>query len=285
MYNTMSINPAYVGSKDYTSFVALARTQWVGVSGAPETQTFSFQTPIGNGLGLGVNILNDVLGPSKEIYFDANFSYTVKISEEGKLAFGLRAGGRMLNLDWSKGKFQQSDVLYNENVNNQFSPILGAGLYYFQDNWYAGVSVPNFLETDDYNNIVESSSTDVERGRDFFIIGYSFDITFIAGYVFDLSENLKFKPATIAKVIPGAPLSIDISGNFLFSEKFSIGLAYRWDDSVSGLIGLQVTESLNIGYAYDLTTSNYQNYNSGTHEVMLRYDIFKNLKLKSPRFF
>jgi type IX secretion system PorP/SprF family membrane protein len=263
MYNTISINPAYVGSKDYTSFVALARTQWVGVPGAPETQTFSFQTPIGNGLGLGVNILNDVLGPSKETYFDANFSYTIKTSEKGKLAFGLRAGGSMLNLNWSKVDFQQSNISSNENINNQFSPTLGAGLYYFEDKWYAGVSVPNFLRTDHYNDLIGSVAAE------------KLHYFFIAGYLFDLSENITFKPATIAKVVAGAPISLDISGNFLFSEKFSVGLAYRWSDSISALVGIQVSENLNIGYAYDLTTSNYRNYNSGTHEVMLRYDLFK----------
>ncbi|MFY0604947.1 MAG: type IX secretion system membrane protein PorP/SprF [Flavobacteriaceae bacterium] len=274
MYNTMMINPGYAGAKDYASFVALARTQWVGISGAPETQTFSYQTPIGySGLGLGFNILNDVLGPSEEIYVDANIAYTIKTSENGNLAFGLRLGGRMLNIDWSKGRFQQADVTFNQNVNNRFLPTLGAGLYYHKENWYAGVSVPNFLRTEHYDDLIESVA--IERLHYFFI----------AGYVFDLDASIKFKPAAIAKVVSGAPISIDISANFLFRETFTAGLAYRWDDSISALVGIQVNDRLNIGYAYDLTTSNYRNYNSGTHEVMLRYDILRTPKLKSPRFF
>jgi type IX secretion system PorP/SprF family membrane protein len=107
----------------------------------------------------------------------------------------------------------------------------------------------------------------------------------IGGYVFDLSESIKFKPAGLAKVVNGAPLSIDISANFLFNEKFTAGLAWRWDDSISALLGFQVSKNLNIGFAYDLTTSNYSNYNSGTYELMLRYEMFKEQTMKSPRFF
>ena len=275
MFNTMSINPAYAGSKEDLSISALARSQWVGISGAPQTQTLSFHTPIGfSGVGIGLNLINDKLGPSQELYFDGNVSYTVKTSEQGNLAFGLRFGGRSLNLDWSKGKYHNpADVIFNNNVNNKFLPTLGAGLYYYTDKWYAGLSVPNFLRTDHYNDFLESTA--VERLHYFFI----------AGYVFDLSESIKFKPAVLTKIVSGAPLSLDLSANFLFNEKFNLGLAYRWDDSISAILGVQVSDRLNIGYAYDLTTSNYRNYNSGTHEVMLIFDMLKSPKLKSPRFF
>ena len=275
MYNTMSINPAYAGSKDYLSLTALARSQWVGISGAPETQTLSFHTPINySGLGIGMNIINDKLGPSQEMYLDANLSFTIRTSEKGNLAFGLRLGGRLLNLDWTKGKYQNpNDIIFNRNINNKFLPSLGAGLYYHTENGYLGLSVPNFLRTEHYNDFLESTA--VERLHYFLI----------AGYVFNLSENIKFKPAAIAKIVSGTPLSVDLSANFLFNERFALGLAYRWGDSVSALLGFQISETLNIGYAYDLTTSNYRNYNSGTHEVMLTFDILKAPKLKSPRFF
>lgn len=275
MYNTMSINPAYAGSKEDLSVTALTRSQWVGVSGAPETQTLSFHAPLGyNGLGFGVNLINDKLGPSQEVTFDLNGSYTVRVGYEAKLAFGLRLGGRSLNLDWSKGQYHNpGDAAFNSNVDNKFLPSLGAGLFYYTDKWYAGVSVPNFLRTDHYNDFLESTAT--ERLHYFFI----------AGYVFDLSENVKFKPAVLSKVVSGAPLSIDFSANFLFNEKFSLGVAYRLEDSISALVGFQVTNRLSIGYAYDLTTSNYKNYNSGTHEVMLQFNLLNPTKLISPRFF
>lgn len=275
MYNTMSINPGYAGSNDYMSISTLARSQWVDISGAPETQTLSFHSPIGyTGIGIGMNIINDKLGPSQEIYFDANISYTIKTSEETNLAFGLRLGGRSFSLDWSKGIYQNpADVVFNQDVNNKFLPTLGAGLFYYSEKWYAGLSVPNFLRTDHYNDRIESVAA--ERLHYFLI----------AGYVFDVTESILFKPAVIVKAVSGAPLSMDVSANFLFNEKFTLGVAYRWDDSISALLGIQVTESLNIGYAYDLTTSNYKNYNSGTHEVMLRFNIFREPTLKSPRFF
>lgn len=275
MFNTMSINPAYAGSKEDLSITALARTQWYGISGAPQTQTFSFHRPIGfSGVGFGLNIINDQLGPSQELYLDANISYTVRTSEEGKLAFGLRFGGRTLNLDWSKGNYQNpADVLFNNNVNNKLLPTLGAGLFYYTNNFYAGLSVPNFLRTEHYNDFIESTA--IERLHYFFI----------TGYVFNVNDNVKFKPAALAKIVVGAPLSVDVSANFLFYEKLNLGLSYRWDDSISAIVGFQVSNYLNIGYAYDLTTSNYRNYNSGTHEIMLQFNLLKSPKLKSPRFF
>lgn len=274
MYNTMSINPGYTGSKGYASLTLLGRTQWVGIDGAPETQTLSYQTPLGySNVGLGFNLIKDALGPSEEIYLDANISYAIQTSEKGNLAFGLRLGGRTLNIDWSKGNFQNPDVVFNQNIDNRFLPSIGAGFYYYTDKAYFGLSVPNFLRTDHYDDLIESVAA--ERLHYFLI----------AGYVFDLSEELKFKPAAIAKIVTGAPLSIDISANFLFNDRFTAGLAYRWDDSISGLINVQVNNRLQIGYAYDLTTSNYRNYNSGTHEVMLVYDILRQPRIKSPRFF
>lgn len=274
MYNTMSVNPGYAGSKGHLSVSALGRTQWVGIPGAPETQNISFHTPLGySGLGFGLNIVNDIIGPSEEIYLDANFSYTIQTSEEGQLAFGLRAGGRMLNIDWSKGNFQNPDVVFNQNINNRFMPTLGAGLFYYQSNWYAGISVPNFLRTDHYDDRIESVAA--ERLHYFAI----------AGYVFNISEGLKFKPAVLSKIVSGAPWSVDVSANFLFNDVFTFGMAYRWDDAISSLIGIQISDQLHIGYAYDLTTSNYRNYNSGTHEVMLTFDVLRAPRVKSPRFF
>jgi type IX secretion system PorP/SprF family membrane protein len=274
MYNTMSINPAYAGSRGHFSMSALARTQWVGVDGAPDTQTFSMNAPLGySGVGLGLNIVSDKLGPSSETYFDANVSYTIRTSSEGQLAFGMRLGGRTLSLDWSKGRFQNQDAIFNSNLNNKVLPTIGAGVFFHKPKWYIGVSIPNFLRTDHYDDFVEAVS--VERMHYFAI----------AGYVFDLTENIKFKPAILSKIVLGAPLSLDISANFLFNEKFSFGAAYRWGDAISAIVGFQITETLTLGYAYDLTTSNFNNYNSGSHEVMLTFNILEKKRLKCPRFF
>lgn len=276
MFNTMSVNPAYVGSKGHTMINVLARTQWVGIDGAPDTQTLSYDTPLGySGVGLGLNLVNDAIGPSNETYIDANVSYTVRTSEEGNLAFGLKLGGRFFSVDWSKGVFRDgNDRSLNENI-SKFLPTIGAGVYYYKSNWYLGLAVPNLLRTEHYDDVSNGGVVATERMH-YFLIG---------GYVFDLSDSIKFKPAVLSKIVSGAPLSLDVSANFLFNNKFRLGAAWRWDDSISALLGFQINESLQIGYAYDLTTSNYSNYNSGTHEVMLRYEIFKEQKMKSPRFF
>ncbi|WP_234974654.1 PorP/SprF family type IX secretion system membrane protein [Tenacibaculum agarivorans] len=280
MYNTMSVNPAYAGSNGHTVITALGRTQWVGLRGAPDSQTLSYDTPLGySGVGLGINLTNDRIGPSNEIYLDANVSYTIRTSDEGNLAFGLKLGGRHLAIDWSKGTAQQQERIFEGNI-SRFLPTIGAGVYFYKSNWYAGIAIPNFLRTSHYDDTISTSSFgdgDVANER-LHLFG-------ILGYVFDLSETLKFKPAGLVKVVNGAPLSIDVSANFLFYEKFAVGAAWRWDDSVSALLGFQASRTLNIGFAYDLTTSNYSNYNSGTYELMLRWDIFREQIMKSPRFF
>lgn len=276
MYNTMSVNPAYAGSNGHSIINLLGRTQWIGVDGAPDTQTLSYDTPLGySGVGLGINLTNDRIGPANEIFLDINGSYTIRTSDEGNLAFGLKLGGRHLNVDWSKGRVRNRDDKKLEGNINKFLPTIGAGIYYYTNKWYIGAAIPNFINTDHYED--SNNGGDVAQERlHLFLIG---------GYVFDLSESIKFKPAVLAKVVNGAPLSIDVSANFLFNEKFTAGLAWRWDDSISVLLGLQASKSLNIGFAYDLTTSNYSNYNSGTYELMLRYEMFKEQTMKSPRFF
>ncbi len=276
MYNTMSVNPAYVGTSGHGVINLLARTQWVGVEGAPDTQTLSYDTPIGySGVGLGFNLVNDAIGPSTETYLDANASYTVRLSERSNLAFGLKLGVRFFNVDWSKGLYKnQTDSYLQQNI-SKVLPTVGAGVYYYRTNWYLGLAIPNIIRTDHYDDSLDGGTVATERLH-YFLIG---------GYVFDLSDSIMFKPAFLTKIVSGAPLSLDISANFLFNEKFRAGVAYRLDDSISALLGFRINQGLEIGYAYDLTTSNYSNYNSGTHELMLRYNFFRGAKSKSPRFF
>lgn len=275
MYNTMSVNPGYAGQRNVLSATALYRTQWVGIDGAPKTITFGIHSPLKNErIGLGLNIVSDQLGPAEETSIDANVSYTIPVDESGdlELSFGIKGGLHILDTDWSKGRFQNSDRLFNENI-DLISPTLGAGLYLHSEKWYLGLSVPNILNTEYYDDFQESIAT--ERLH-YFLIG---------GYVFDLSDNTKLKPAFLVKGVSGAPLIADLSVNALFNDKFTLGLAYRWDDSVSGLVGFQINPGLFLGYAYDATTTALNNYNSGTHEIMLRFELQQIGKILSPRFF
>ena len=275
MYNTININPAYAGSRGAMSIFALHRTQWVGLDGAPTTNTASINTPISNSnLGLGVSFVNDKIGPTTENTISADLSYTIPTSENFKLSFGMKATANLFNLDANKlNPFNQGDPQF-QNLRNVFTPNIGAGIYYHSDKAYVGLSVPNFIQTNRYN---DNEVAIFKEKMNYYLIG---------GYVFDLSYNVKFKPAFLTKVVQGAPLQVDVSGNFYINEKFTVGLAYRWSAAMSAMVGFQVTDGMYIGYGYDLETTKLDNYNSGSHEVFLRYEIFKNNdKIVTPRWF
>ncbi|WP_298346833.1 type IX secretion system membrane protein PorP/SprF [uncultured Algibacter sp.] len=277
MYNTMSVNAGYAGQRDVLSATALYRTQWVGIDGAPKTITFGIHSPLRNErIGLGLNIVSDQLGPAKETNIDLNASYTIPVDETGdkELSFGLKAGLHSLDVNLSPENQQTGgDIRLNDF--SITSPTLGAALYLHSDKWYLGASIPNILSTEHYEDNGVQQSIATERLH-YFLIG---------GYVFDVSDRTKLKPAFLVKGVSGAPLIADLSLNALFNEKFTLGLAYRWDDSVSGLAGFQVSPGLFVGYAYDATTTALNNFNSGTHEIMLRFELQQIGKILSPRFF
>lgn len=275
MYNPSQINPAYSGSLGYASVYGLYRTQWVGLDGAPKTANLSFHKPVENSkIGYGINILNDRIGPSDLTYFNADFSYTLLISEKSKLALGIKAGGEMLHIDYSKlTQYNQGDFIYQNNI-NRFSPNIGAGVYYYTDSAYIGLSVPMLLNTEFYDEVSVSTAN---RRQNFYLT---------VGKVYDLNNNIKFKPAIVTKIVSGAPIQFDATANFLINEKFTAGIAYRLNSALSGLIGFQVTDKLFIGYGYDRETNRLSNFNSGSHELFLRFDLFNNLQKNEPlRFF
>ncbi|MFN3941912.1 MAG: type IX secretion system membrane protein PorP/SprF [Flavobacterium sp.] len=275
MYNTITINPAYAGSRGVVSIFGLHRTQWIGLDGAPKTNAFSINAPINNtNLGVGVSFINDKIGPTVENQISADVSYTIPMSDTYKLSFGIKGTANLFNLDISKlSPENQSDPTL-QDLNNYFSPNLGAGVYLHSDKLYFGFSIPNFFETTRYTDNTQSVSK--ER----------MNYYFIGGYVFDLSPSLKFKPAFLAKAVEGAPLQLDLSGNFLINEKFVLGGAWRWDAAWSAMAGFQVNEQLFIGYGYDRETTNLARFNSGSHEIFIRYELFKKVeRIVSPRFF
>lgn len=280
MYNAININPAYAGSRGVLSIFGLHRTQWVGLDGAPTTNSFSINTPVNNSnVGLGFSVINDRIGPSDESSFSADISYSVKTSETFKLSFGIKGTANLLNIDFTKvSKYNPNDNLAQYNIDNKFSPNVGAGIYYHSNKTYVGFSVPNFLETEHYNKSSSSPSNSVASER--------MHYHFIAGHVFDLNESIKFKPAVLTKLVQGTPLQVDVSANFMFNDKFVLGAAYRWDAAASLMAGFQVSKSWYIGYGYDMETTKLANYNSGSHEIFLRYELFNNIEnIVSPRFF
>ncbi len=271
-FNMNVINPAYAGSKGTLSLGLLGRSQWVGVKGAPKTVTASVNAPLSKNVGVGLSVIVDQIGPAKEQNVYADFSYSLRLAREKTLAFGLKAGVSFLNVN-------NLDFLDKKEVRNvpisQTSPNFGFGMFYYTNHFYLGAAVPNLLKT---------RYMDVDKGK--LSSGSEQMHCFItSGYVFELSNHLKLKPSVLLKAVQGAPLSIDMSANILIREKMELGVNYRMDDSVGAVVVFSVSPDMRIGYAYDYTISNLGNYNSGSHEIFLLYDVRQHRGGKSPRFF
>jgi type IX secretion system PorP/SprF family membrane protein len=278
MYNMNVVNPAYAGSKGTLSLGLLARTQWTNVDGGPKTVTFSANAPVGRKVGLGLSLIADEIGPVKEQNFYVDVSYTINTSEEGRLAFGLKGGVTLQRIDLLSITLPQdpNDPLFQDNVNETY-PNFGAGVYYYTDKFYVGLSVPNILKSTHFERsggIITEASEEMHA-------------FLTAGYVFGLSPTLKFKPSLMFKGVIGAPVSIDINANFLLYNRLELGVSYRVEDSLSALINFAVTSDFRIGFAYDYTISDFSDINpGGSYEAILLYDIdFSKKNLKSPRFF
>ena len=283
MYNTQVVNPAYAGNLDALSFGLLYRTQWVGFDGAPKTGTFTVNSPIGSldNMGLGLSIVRDELGPAIESNVNIDYSYSIQTSSTGEISFGLKAGIDILDVDFTKlNIFDQDDPRFQNAIDNRIQPQIGAGVYYNTDKYYVGLSVPNFLTTKHFD---EGSLANIEQET---IAAERLHYFLIAGYVFDLSDNLKFKPATLVKAVSGSPLQWDVSANFLINEKFTLGAAYRWSAAMSALVGFQASDEIFIGFGYDYQTTDIEDFSDGSYEIMLRFDVFKKPeRVLTPRFF
>lgn len=274
MYNMNVVNPAYAGSKESLSITALYRNQWSGFDGAPETFTFSAHSPLGDKVGLGLSAIKDELGPVSETNVYADFSYTLEIGSNTKIALGVKAGATFHDVGLTDLELQDpNDPFFSQDISNTY-PNVGAGAFLYGDNFYVGLSVPNLLNSVhlDENGLKYGSETNHYFGT--------------AGYVFQVSENVKLKPSVMVKSAFDAPVSFDGNLNALFFEKFEIGASYRLDDSFSGLVGFQVTDNIRIGYAYDYITSDLDAVADASHEVILTFDLFFNKRtLRSPRYF
>ena len=274
MYNMNIVNPAYAGSKDGLVLSVLGRSQWVGIKDAPKTFTFNAQAPLGKNVGMGLSVISDKIGPLSEQNVFADFSYTLQVNERAKLAFGLKAGVTFLSAPLSfLNTVNSGDIAFQNNL-NETNPNFGVGLYYYTDKYYLGLSAPNLLKTIHF-----------ERGSG--IVSKALEEThyfFTGGYVFQMSDDIKFKPSFLAKAATGAPITVEYSANVLFHENIEFGLSYRYDDSFSAIFGLNVTEQLRMGYAYDHTFTNLGDFNSGSHELLLTFSFGKE-KSKFLRFF
>lgn len=282
MYNMSVINPAYAGSKESLSGGLLYRKQWVDIEDSPSTGTFFLHSPVGKNVGLGISFINDQIGPVKENNVYADFSYTLNLGGEHKLAFGMKGGATFHNVglfsDIGNGRVPDADdPAFSEDISRTYLNI-GAGLFYYTNKYYLAFSMPNMLK---------SKHLDIDRNGEEMKFGTEALHYFITGgYVFDLSANTKLKPSAMVKSAMDAPLSVDGSLNVMFFDKFEIGATYRLDDSFGGMVNYAITPNLRIGYAYDHIVSDLKVTTPASHEVMLLFDLnFPKKVSQSPRYF
>jgi len=278
MYNMSIMNPAYAGSKENMTGGLLYRKQWIDIEGAPTTGTFFINSPVGKNVGLGLSAINDKIGPVEETNVYADFSYTLNLGGDRRLAFGLKGGGTFHKV----GLFSEigdghvpdlNDPAFQQNSSKSFLN-LGSGFFYYTNKYYVAVSLPNMLKSSylDYNGRRFGTET-----LHYFITG---------GYVFDINPDLKFKPSTMIKSAMNAPISVDLSANFLFNDKIEVGGTYRLQDSFGAIVNYAVNPNLRIGYAYDHIVSDLKVTTPSSHEIMILFNLnFPKKVSQSPRYF
>ena len=280
MYNMSVINPAYAtDNPGMLNLGGLYRSQWVGIDGAPSTANFFAHTPVSERVELGITIVHDEIGDwVKENNITADFAYVLPLNETNKLSFGVKGGISTFDANTSGLILNQLDDPAFQNTNEVF-PVFGVGTFVFGEKYYLGLSAPNLFTAKHLEN-EQGLSAIGEENIHYFLTG---------GYVFDLNQDFKLKPAFMARGVEGAPLSVDVTANVLMYNRLEAGIGYRFDESITGLINFAITPGLRVGYAYDYTTSNLSNYNDGTHEFLILFDLdlfgLSKGYDKSPRFF
>jgi type IX secretion system PorP/SprF family membrane protein len=282
MYNTQVVNPAYVGSRHAFTVTALHRSQWASYfPGNPVTQSLTLHSPLRNeNIGLGLAFYNDELGPERTTAINADFSYSVRLTEASKLSFGLKGGVRMHSINLiDLAAVQPDDPAIMNNYESLWLPNFGFGAYYSRERFYAGFSIPALMEENFLDNTVNSGARYALLQRHYY---------FIAGTIFPISSDVSFKPTTLVKMTKGAPIELDFTASFYFYDRFSLGAMFRTEDAVGAMVGLRISDQWSIGYSYDWSILNrIPNNNFGTHEVFLRYDFLflESHRVKSPRYF
>jgi len=282
MYNTLSVNPAYAGSREALTITDLHRAQWVNFKGAPITQTLSIHSPIANRhIGLGLTATSDRIGPINNTAVSGSFAYIMQLNKKTKLSLGLSGGVNIFqaNLN-SLALDQQNDPTFVNNISNHYTPNFGFGAYYKRERFYAGISSPNLFQSKYATESNVNGTELIAKAQNHYFL--------IAGGVFNLTENLAFKPTTLIKATAGAPMQADVTGSFIIMKKLLLGAMYRSNDAIGGLVGFDVTEQFHLGYSYDFSFGlrTFKN-NQGSHEIVLRYDFIFSSKnqIHSPRYF
>lgn len=281
--NKLAFNPAYAGSKDAFTLMGLVRQQWVGIEGGPSTQVISGHGPFfKDKVGLGLTIVRDRVAIINNWNVNFAYSYRLKLAK-GTLGVGLQASMRRLSVDWSAVQAYHIQDIYLPTENgSQFFPNFGVGFYYQTKKYYVGASLPDLLKSEiPFDEADGSGGVSIqyytEDAKHFYLMG---------GLIFNLSDNVKFKPAALVKVVPNAPLDIDLNASFLLFDRLWLGASYRWEDSIDGIVQYQFNKQLKVGIAYDYTLTALQQFNSGSFEILGEYTFeFDEDKLINLRYF
>lgn len=262
MYTPTILNPAFAGIKQEMNVAVINRSQWVGVNGAPVSQSLIFDTPINEKIGFALNILHDKIGPSQEINFTADVSYLIQLNDNNlRLSFGMKGGGHLLTVNFNEVLTNNPNDPALEDINSRFTPVIGTGVYVYTDQWYLGLSTPNFLTTRHFNKTLVSSVSTIAH---YYLIG---------GMNFDVNDQFKLKPTFLLKAVSGAPISIDLSLNALVNKALTLGVSYRNKSSISALFDVKVNKNISIGYSYDHATNVLNNFSGGSHEILFRWNV------------
>ena len=281
MYNMLGVNPAYAGNREALSLNFFQRNQWVGIKGAPKTTSVSIDQAIKNGkIGWGIQVYDDRLGVEAATGFNGMLSTRIQVSEKGVLSGGLSVGlmNYRINLNDVQNRNNPNDPSFiSTNNPSTWKPSLGMGIYYNTDRFYAGVSTPSILKSRlaSYEDFISS----IDKSNAFHLFANT-------GYVFDVNEDLKLKPSTMIKMVSGAPIEADINLNVWMKDILGLGGSYRTGDAFVGMVELQASPNLRIGYAYDVPFNPLKYFTRGSNELMLRYEFGNNkTKIKSTRYF
>lgn len=264
MYNVQQFNPAMAGELEQAEITGFFRSQWTGLEGAPESQWLSFGLPLANDkMGLGLNLVNDKIGPASYKSFSFVYAYKIMLNERISLSLGVNAGGSLLDIDFTKGNFENPGEVSQNNFSNEFYARVGAGGIISAEDWFLGFSVPNFFGEDFYDDEVRN------------VVADKIQYNLFAGYNYDLNRTVTLRPSVLANIVEGNPVTLTANANVLLYDRLSIGLGYRYDEAMSGMLGFQIFENLFAGYSYDYATNDFGEYHNGSHEIVLKFKFNK----------
>lgn len=268
MFNGLAINPAYAGSHGELDLSVLSRHQSTGIEGAPSTQTFTGHAGLlDQKIGLGMLVINDKIGVTQQTGFYLSYAYKIHF-DDATLSLGLQGGGTMVDAQYSQLLIRQpGDPLLGADVQG-FKPNFGAGVYYYSQRFYAGISAPQLL---DAGNV---QFTQLQP------------LIVTSGYVFPVSSAVKLKPNILFRVVDQKPVEFNFNLNALFHDVLWVGASYRPSNSVNVILELQLTEKLRFGYAYDFGINDLQKATTGSHEFLLNFQLRKSKRgVINPRYF